>query len=74
MSQISVTINLVESDYHQKLSPETHQILRSFFSQVVNQPVKFTAAGFYTINLPLLASIITGVVSYQIILIQFHAS
>jgi 7tm Chemosensory receptor len=41
---------------------------------MVHQPIIFTAFDFYTINLGLRASIMTGIISYQIILVQFYAS
>jgi 7tm Chemosensory receptor len=64
----------LESKNYSKLSPEMREILQNLYQQVVHQPIRFTAFGFFPINLTLLASIMTGVVSYQVILIQFYDS
>lgn len=58
----------------EELGSRSREILEKFYYQLNLQPVKFSALGFYTINQALLASIVTGVVSYQIILVQFHTS
>jgi hypothetical protein len=41
------------------------EILQSFYIQIGMQPIEFTAAGYYTINLNFLAGILTGIASYQ---------
>lgn len=74
MMKIATNINKIESDCYEQLRSETREFMQNFYAQVINQPVVFTAYGFYTINLALFASIITGIVSYQIILVQFYAS
>lgn len=74
MNSLATTISKVESDNYDQHRGETRDFLQNFYLQLNHQPVVFTAFGFYTINLSLLAAIATGVVSYQIILVQFHAS
>lgn len=48
--------------------------IQIFYQLVNTHPICFTACGFYTINLELLASIILGVFSYQIILVQLKST
>lgn len=72
--KVATSIKVMESDHYDEIRAESREFLQSFYSQLINQPIVFTASGFYVINLPLLASIITGIVSYQIILVQFNAS
>lgn len=74
MMEIATNLNKFESEGFNELRGETREFLHNFYSQTIHQPVIFTAYGFYNINLALLASIITGIVSYQIILVQFYAS
>lgn len=74
MSKIASQINNIQSDHYDQLNGDTRDFLQSFYLQVIHQPVKFTAMGFYTISLGLLASILTGIVSYQIILVQFYST
>jgi 7tm Chemosensory receptor len=64
-------IGSTESTQH---NTELRDLLQNFSLELVHQPVTFTVHGFYVINLSLLASIATGIVSYQILLIQFYAS
>lgn len=56
-------INKITSEV--ELNPPTLEILQSFYMQLNMQPIHFTTAGFYTINLPFLAGIFTGIASYQ---------
>lgn len=74
MGLVATAINKLELDNYDDLQTETREFLQNFYLQVNHQPVVFTAFGFCTINLALLASITTGIVSYQIILVQFYAS
>lgn len=74
VSKIPTSIVNVELNHHRRLNPEMREVLQNFYLQTVHQPIRFTVFGLYTISLPLLASIITGIVSYQIILIQFYAT
>jgi 7tm Chemosensory receptor len=69
-----IATNIILLDSRDQLDSKSHEILLSFYQQVIHHPIKFTAFGLYSINLQLLASIITGVVSYQVILIQFYAT
>lgn len=54
------------------MNNEMRFLLLSFYSQLNHQPLAFTAMGMYRISLSFLGSILTGIVSYQIILVQFH--
>lgn len=74
MSNIASNIYKFKSNNFRQLRPETREILAGFLAQVVHRPVQFTAFEIYPINLRLLAEITTGIVSYQIILVQFYAS
>lgn len=74
MDSIASTISEVSAEGVSSLQRDSVNILQKFYLQVVHQPVEFTASGLFKINMELFASIITGVVSYQIILVQFHAS
>jgi hypothetical protein len=56
------------------MSNEEKEILRSFYSQLEKSPITFSIFGFFNIDLSLLASVLTAIVSYQIILVQFHAN
>lgn len=74
MTSIAILIKNIECEHFDQLRPEIREFLGSLYQQMIHQPVVFTASGFYTINFTLLASISTGIVSYQIILVQFYAS
>ena len=58
-----LTINKIQSQADLKAS--TVQILSDFRLQIALQPLNFTVAGYYTINLQFLAAIFTGIVSYE---------
>lgn len=64
----------MECQFYDQIKDETREFLQNFYLQLVHQPVKFSAMGFFTIDLTLLASIVTGIVSYEIILVQFYTS
>lgn len=72
--KISSKISEIQCQFYDKLLLRTLECLNNFYVQVNHQPIIFTTYGFYIINFGLLASIITGMVSYQIILVQFYAS
>jgi hypothetical protein len=74
MSKIATVVSKIECDHYERLTDETREFAHKFYMQLNHQPIVFTAYGFYTINLALLASICTGIVSYQIILVQFYSS
>lgn len=74
MMKLANKIVKIECDNFELLRSDTRDFLQNFYLQLMHQPVVFTAHGFYAINLALLGSIITGIVSYQIILVQFYAS
>lgn len=41
------------------------EILRDFYLQIAKQPLKFTTAGYFTINLQFFAEIFTGIAAYE---------
>lgn len=74
MSELATNLKKFECEHYEKLQSEAREFLRSFYLQLIHQPVIFTAFGMYAINMTLIASIATEIVSYQIILVQFYAS
>ncbi|CRK88194.1 CLUMA_CG001975, isoform A [Clunio marinus] len=74
MCELATTLDVIQCEQFENIPTNVQIFLQSFYLQVNHQPVSFSAFGFYTINLTLLASIITGIVSYEIILVQFYAS
>ncbi|CRK88197.1 CLUMA_CG001978, isoform A [Clunio marinus] len=74
IKKLATTVNKIECENFDYLKTDIRQVLESFYSQLISQPVEFTANDFYTINLALLGSIITSVTFYEIILVQFYAS
>lgn len=74
MSKLATALSKIECENYECLKEESREFIHKFYMQLCQQPVIFTAYGFYNINLALLASITTGIVSYQIILVQFHSS
>lgn len=67
-------IEQFETENHHNLDQESRITLNSFYMQLSSHPIFFTMLGFFNINLNLLAQILTGVTSFQIILVQFQAS
>jgi len=74
MSKLATALSKIECENYEGLKEESREFIHKFYMQLCQQPIIFTAYGFYNINLALLASITTGIVSYQIILVQFHSS
>lgn len=74
MSSLATSVKKLQNFNCDRLRPETREFIQNFYFQLVSQPLIFTAAGFYVINFTFYASIITGVTSYQIILVQFYTS
>lgn len=74
MTDLATTVSKIECENYDQLTDEAREFVHKFYMQLIHQPILFTAYGFYTINLALLASITTGIVSYQIILVQFYAT
>ena len=54
------------------IHPATADEIQLFLQQVVNRKVKFTAWGFFTMNFKLMGSIVGGVTTLLVILVQFH--
>jgi hypothetical protein len=74
MKTLAETIDKIECDHYDHIESETREYLQRFYLQLNHQPVVFTAYDFYTINLSLLGTLATTLVSYLIILVQFYAS
>lgn len=74
MIKLATALSKCECDNFDSLLEESREFIHKFYMQLCQQPIIFTAYGFYNINLALLASITTGIVSYQIILVQFHST
>ena len=74
MTKLATTVSKIECEYYEQMSEECQEFVHKFYLQLNHQPIIFTSYGFYTINLALFASITTGIVSYQIILVQFYAT
>jgi 7tm Chemosensory receptor len=74
MEKLASTIVRMQVNHQDELTFEMREALQSFYCQVTMQPIEFSAYGFFTLNLALLASITTGILSYLIILVQFYAS
>ncbi|XP_037048785.1 uncharacterized protein LOC119083224 [Bradysia coprophila] len=49
-------------------------ILTEFSTQIVQQPIEFTVGGFCYLTQPFLATIITGAMTYVMLLVQFSTS
>lgn len=74
MTSIKMATKNLQCEYYETATAEVQMFLNQFYLQLVHQPVVFTAAGFFDFDLPVLASMLTGVISYQIILLQFRTS
>lgn len=56
MLKIMRTINKIECE-HSELNGTVAECLHKFYLQLAVQPIQFTTAGFYVMNLPFLASV-----------------
>jgi hypothetical protein len=57
MAKILSAINKIECENVEELQGINSELLQKFYIQLSLQPIQFTTAGFYTINLTLLASV-----------------
>lgn len=48
------------------------EIVKKFSMQLIQQEVKFKAAGFFNVGSPILVSVLASFMTYEIILIQFY--
>jgi hypothetical protein len=62
------SLGKIESEYTEVSQDKVIENLHRFYHQVSVQPIRFTAAGFYTINLPLLASV------SKVATVDFHST
>jgi hypothetical protein len=46
--------------------------LQALSHQLEHMKIEFTACGFFVLNLPLLGTVIGGIFTYILIMIQFH--
>lgn len=74
MSSLATMVKEMQCEHYETTTIEVQMFLNQFYQQLTSQPVVFSAAGFFDFDLPLLSSILTGVVSYQLIFLQFHIS
>jgi len=56
-ARISKAISRIEIENHRQLGSESRDLIHNFYLQVNQQPIQFTANGFYTFNFALLASV-----------------
>lgn len=73
MEEIALKIVLLQTDDYPRINEEMREALKSILLKVVTGRVKFTAYGLYEINLCSLSSILTGILSYLVMAIQFYA-
>lgn len=66
------SLSVIESSLKFISDEGTRLFVRSFSLQIIYRPPRLMACGIYILNSRLLAIIVTGVLSYQIILIQNH--
>jgi len=57
ISSNSEVISNIETDNFCQLVSESRELIHNLYLQINQQPIQFTAYGFYTINLALLASV-----------------
>jgi 7tm Chemosensory receptor len=74
MQEIATKISKILSKNQSQMPEEAKELFESFYVQVCHQPVTFSACGFFTINMELLISVATGVLSYLVILVQFSST
>lgn len=74
VSKFATTVKKLQNQYYEQMESEAREFLQNFYTQILLQPIYFSAAGFYVINFALMAGIVTGIASYEIILVQFYAS
>lgn len=63
ISKLLLTMSKIQ--FESDLKDSELEILRDFYMQIALQPLQFTTAGYYTINLQFLAGIFTGIASYE---------
>jgi 7tm Chemosensory receptor len=66
ISNLATNLNKIECENYDRLRVETREFLQNFYVQLNNQPILFTAVGVFVINYTLFASIVTGVLGYQV--------
>jgi 7tm Chemosensory receptor len=74
MEKIAINVSKIETEHRRQMTDEAREMFESFYVQVCHQPVAFSACGFFTLNMELLVSVVTSVLSYLVILVQFQAS
>jgi 7tm Chemosensory receptor len=74
MMKLASTIANLQTEFSHLQTLEMRELLQSFYCQVRLKPITFTACNFFNIDLTLLASITTGIISYLIVLVQFYAA
>lgn len=74
MQDLLFQVEKIESRNFEALQSDEKEILKSFHIQLSVNPVCFSVYGIFVIDLSLLVRILTGIISFQIILVQFHAN
>lgn len=74
MQDLLFHVEKIESKNFETLQADEKEILKSFHIQLSVNPVCFSVYGIFVIDLALLVRILTGIISFQIILVQFHAN
>lgn len=72
VGKLSTVLNKLECDDRLFFDEMMTNEMIKFYVQINHKPLRFTAADIYEINLALFSSINIGMLSYQIILVQFH--
>lgn len=74
MDNILKAISVTETNNFREINDDGRTLLHNFYTQIGCRPIRFSVSGFYVIDFALMASMFTGIVSYQVILIQVYIS
>lgn len=67
-------IEKIECEKFASLTQDEREILKRFHGQLMTNPPCCKMLGAFVVELPMLVSIATGIISFLIILIQFNAN
>ncbi|XP_033341497.2 putative gustatory receptor 28a [Megalopta genalis] len=73
LNEIGRTAIVVHSFLKNATDQETRSELKQFSLQLLNRQIKFTACGYFNMDNSLFQSVISSVVTYLVILLQFQA-
>lgn len=74
MHKLAKAVVDIQCESYFRLHQDALSYLQGFYLQVEQQTVSFTANEFFPLNLSLFAAVAMGIVSYEIILMQFYAA